>query len=1036
MQDLVVSVKFKLLWRSLIWLLCLLSACNRTYYRRTADRDTQAILAEKGCATTWNLLPDFSIQPDQRSRFYDPTCPTDPNLPIPAPRIHDYSMPILATPAAPQRQLASSEGESNSTSHARPGQDRAADQISLSDPSSSKNLESDHLRSGLRPLAPASDEVQSLVLVSPGHSHRTPPRSGIFDLNHSAVVPASVVSAAPQINQQIPPTVAEDLPRPDPAEASQDVELSAMRIAPIPPTAWESLPSTCLRRMLEFGSVREEFERSFDRTVSIDLLDPAPRLTLENILELALINSRDYQTRKEVLYRVALRLTIQRFDYQLKFFSRGNGSAANYTHNRSDGITVNTLGVPTGIGIEKSLYTAGDLAARFANDVVLTFNGPAGFDSSVSSQLLFELSQPLIQRDIRFEALTQAERDVVYAARDFVRFRKILFRDLASQYYNLLLSYRNIAIDAQDYFSNLRGFYRSEAELKLTGRVPRFQVDQFEQNALRSRSNIVNSCNGLEGSLDQLKFRVGLPTEMPLNVDLSELENLTLRDEATVAAELVRRSLDNILAEQSRETGNVEAVLSQTAELARRVLTLRQLQQRLSPAADHAQAELLENSRLINQLNAEEALSLVKQSRAVLADDLQHRQDELVLIFFHRQELIESIVRALRLRTQQLRTTDKSDPGAAEKLDVMSASLLEKSSALATAMAQANSNRQFDRQAELERQSRDLLVLVEQSQVVADEIFRAEKVAMAASPAELKQLFAEVLRTSTNIINSDVGGLVPVEVDMDQAMLTALVQRLDLMNRRAALADAWRQIKYAGDDLRSILNVRASQAIRTRSGIDDPFDFTFDNSTTQLALQFDAPLNRRVERNRFRTTLIDYNVALRSIIEAEDSIKLAIRNDIRQLELDQNQYSIAIASAALAYDRVISTREQLRIGYGNITARDFLEAQQAYTSSLSAVARQHIGYILDRIQLFLDEEQLQVDELGFWPELRNEQFPIIPNHDFPGTVPCPYDRLPAGPWYSNCLLRMVRVPSGQAASLAPANASEPIKVPHHAATRQ
>lgn len=121
---------------------------------------------------------------------------------------------------------------------------------------------------------------------------------------------------------------------------------------------------------------------------------------------------------------------------------------------------------------------------------------------------------------------------------------------------------------------------------------------------------------------------------------------------------------------------------------------------------------------------------------------------------------------------------------------------------------------------------------------------------------------------------------------------------------------------------------------------------------------------------------------------------------------------------------MISTREQLRTGYGNITARDFLEAQQAYTSSLSSVAQQHIGYVVDRIQLFLDLEQLQVDEIGFWPELRNEKYPFIPNLDFPSTVRHPYDQLPYGPWYSQCLLRMTRVPSGQAASFRPPQ-SEP-----------
>ncbi len=86
--------------------------------------------------------------------------------------------------------------------------------------------------------------------------------------------------------------------------------------------------------MLEFESVRIEYERSYKVPVEESQLDPAPRVNLENILELALINSRDYQTRKETLYRTAISLTLERFDYELRFFRRGNGTSIDYVHDR------------------------------------------------------------------------------------------------------------------------------------------------------------------------------------------------------------------------------------------------------------------------------------------------------------------------------------------------------------------------------------------------------------------------------------------------------------------------------------------------------------------------------------------------------------------------------------------------------------------------------------------------------------------------------------------------------------------------------
>ena len=83
-------------------------------------------------------------------------------------------------------------------------------------------------------------------------------------------------------------------------------------------------------------------------------------------------------------------------------------------------------------------------------------------------------------------------------------------------------------------------------------------------------------------------------------------------------------------------------------------------------------------------------------------------------------------------------------------------------------------------------------------------------------------------------------------------------------------------------------------------------------------------------------------------MESEDLVKLSVRDQLRNLQLSREQYQIAVASAALAYERVVSTRLELQLGR-DVTARDFLEAQQAYTASLNAVAVEHIGYITDRI---------------------------------------------------------------------------------------
>ena len=254
------------------------------------------------------------------------------------------------------------------------------------------------------------------------------------------------------------------------------------------------------------------------------------------------------------------------------------------------------------------------------------------------------------------------------------------------------------------------------------------------------------------------------------------------------------------------------------------------------------------------------------------------------------------------------------------------------------------------------------------------------------------------------------GGLVPLTITMDDAMMTALVQRFDLMNQRGFLADDWRQIKYAADDLRSVLNINASHNIRTRSGQNNPFDFTFDDSTTSAGLSFDLPFNRRAQRNRFRTSLFDYQQTLRNVMQLEDNIKLSVRRDLRTLKLDRQQYANDIAGAALASERVKGTEAEVRLGVA--TSRDFLEAQQAYVRAISGVASDHINYIVGRLDLFLDLESLTVGDNGFWDQLYDENHQPQPRYQLPAYARPGYGELHPCLKYSKCIQRMRCVPDG------------------------
>lgn len=991
--------------------LVLQAGCTRSRYRLRADRDAYCILHEKTDSTPWRPPINYSVYPVPASRWYDPTPADDPRLPIPSPQLYAYPLPEM-----PQRDPA----------RFQPSLNLQRETAALTNGASSLAGAMQRLPSVISATANPTngplDDGQPHVLAAAYSGSETAPKTydgllaSVTDpipqpmSGDSAVIAADVESNDGIVDpaQPVADANANEETGTDVLEEELETEVGLKRV-PIPARYWDSIPSNCLRRMLEFDSVRNEFRDTFRRAPEPAQLDSAPRLALEDIIDQASLNSRELQAQKELLYRVALALTLDRFEYQLKPSVGGNNTAANYSHNRSGGVTVNTLGIPTNFQIDKMLCTGGDFLARFANNVILTFNGPQGFAADVGSELLFDFSQSLLQRDIRLEGLTQAERDVVYAAREFARFRRELFVTIASQYYDLIRQFREVEIGSQNYFTLVRQFNQGEAEFR-AGLVDRFQLDQVEQRVIDGRRGLLEICTGLDNALDDLKIRIGLPTEEPLNINLTELFLLTLRDELAVNGELIERVRNRLNAERRQEFPARATLLSAGSVLVDRMRDSNELRNRLgeeTPLSD----ELVD---LGLRMQTEAARLDVDDALLELQSELDAETQSQPIVFQRRMDVVNEQLEVIQIQLERAGrqyppdrlTTSKMQ---AEQYGRRAGQLADRFDQLIADERLAELPRVLEDSVQL---ANDIAALVQQLDSILGRDTRQR------TPEEkLQETITEVdelLRESESYLLSAQGGLVPIEIDMDDAMMTALVRRFDLLNERGFLADDWRQIKLAADDLKSVLNLRAAQSIRTRNGVNRPFDFTFDDSTTSLSATFDAPFNRRAQRNTFRNTLIDYQAALRRLALLEDSIKLSVRRDLRSLALGRERYVIDIASAALAFERVVSTELELRLGIGGVQARDFLDAQTAYTASLTGVAARHIGYIVDRLQLFLDLELLAVDDDGFWQQLYDEDIQPMPYYQFPRYALPAYGTLTPCLKYSPEIRRMLCVPPGTA----------------------
>jgi outer membrane protein TolC len=243
-------------------------------------------------------------------------------------------------------------------------------------------------------------------------------------------------------------------------------------------------------------------------------------LTIEDALSLSVDQSRRYQAAKETLYLEALSLTGQRHAFTPQFF----GTLAGGVARTSDGeVSADGSGA---IGVTKLLQSGGKLGVTLANDVLRYYTGDPR--ASILSSLSVNLAQPLLRgfgrNNPEVEALTQAERNVVYAVRDFAYFQNEFALEIVNDYFALLAEQQNIQNRYTNYLGRVQATKRLEA--RAHDREQLADVDQVRQAELTAKNNYVNSVALYRNALDQFKIKLGLPVGEKLTLDPNPLREI------------------------------------------------------------------------------------------------------------------------------------------------------------------------------------------------------------------------------------------------------------------------------------------------------------------------------------------------------------------------------------------------------------------------------------------------------------------------------------------------------------------------------
>jgi outer membrane protein TolC len=651
-------------------------------------------------------------------------------------------------------------------------------------------------------------------------------------------------------------------------------------------------------------------------------------------IEMALLHNRDYQSSYETLWLTALDLAENRYDFENRWFG---GSGTDFNANGDGPFASRLLDRSHQLGFRRNLAGGGQFLTNLANSFVWELGGANS--SSISTNLLFSLTQPLLRgafRHVRLESLTQNERTLLYAVRDFVRFRRQFYLQITQQYLGLLTtlqSLENQRVNLESLELNLQ----EHEELSRRQLVAPIQVDQVFQDYQDGRLRVLAAERQLQDELDAFKFLLGLPPEVNIVVDTKFLEPFELSDP----------KLDEI-------QGQV----------------------------DQLYLELVQY--LPSRIEFEDETA--EPPPKALIDSSFEKVRQLTKVT---QELIPGIETELKTWRDNIASTPEADPENVEKRIELS-----------------QQKQIFDRLTLAIKELKDDFTA--DLKAVDEKEAQVEESTPEENWEALQALIGERLRdrlTTVFVIQNQIRlyliELIPCDMETEYATRMAMESRLDLMNTRAQVTDAFRRVEVAADQLESDLSVTASANLGTDPLRDNPVRLDSSAASYQLSAQFDGPFDRFSERNNYRASQIAFQQARRNYMAVEDGIKNQIRAAVRELEINRLNFQISRQQLITATRQVEEARINLRqnISADSSATRDLLQALQGLLGAKNGLISSWISYETSRISLFVEMELLYLDEEGNWT---NERYNPEPNDQttgdgFSGNEAAPAPELPFEP---------------------------------------
>lgn len=328
----------------------------------------------------------------------------------------------------------------------------------------------------------------------------------------SDVPPAFRAATQPRPDDSAP-----DAPRASANDSLATTDTDANLIDPAAPDAGE--PSTSSDPPITTETATAGPDIDLESLENEPVIENAKTYRLNDTLAYAFRHARDFQSRKEDLYLAALSLMTERQLWTPQVVGEVSGQYANFGQIRDFDQAMTAV---SELSATQRLPYGGEVAARVINTLMRDLGEHV--TSGESGTVILEANIPLLRGAgrVAYESRYQAERNLIFAVRDFEGARRDLVVDVAGDFFDLLAAKTRIESARTAAKAAINDLKRSQA-LVDAEQIVQVEADRARVQYLNRSNDLINARVTYQSLLDRFKVRIGMPTVEAIDVVDEEL---------------------------------------------------------------------------------------------------------------------------------------------------------------------------------------------------------------------------------------------------------------------------------------------------------------------------------------------------------------------------------------------------------------------------------------------------------------------------------------------------------------------------------